>query len=344
MGEQELGPVESYFAKALKANGKNVNYINIHNLYSSYLRNTAKYSHRLPRKYDNKILSFHFKVVNDAVIARYLSEKPSHIFVYNDCMILPETISFFKKNGTAVITFLGDDPNYLFPAKKTFLLTVINSDKVILPDTGWINGLKMLGVKEIIYSPIGTDPEIFFKTKPPESELKKYECDFLFIGTGYFLNAWGIRRADILNELSGMNFKLFGDKLWKELFAFYPGLQKHYTEKRMLSYEVNTASNCSKIYPVVVNSGVVNGVSTRVFDCAASGIFILAEYRSDIEMLFPGNEVVCFKSKTELKEKAMYYLKNEKERNELSENLRKIVLQKYTLTHSVRDILGQIQN
>jgi Glycosyl transferases group 1/DUF based on E. rectale Gene description (DUF3880) len=342
LGEQELGPLESYFAKALKQNGKNVNYINIHKLYPDPWRNFAKYSHRMPRKYDNKIQSRYFKVVNDSLISKYNSEKPSYVFIYNDCMVLPETINYFKSNGTKIIIFLGDDPNYLFPSKKTFLLTIMSADNVILPDTGWIDGLKMLGIKRIIYSPIGTDTEVFFETLTDESQKRMYQSDFLFIGTGYFLNAWGIRRAALLNELSGMNFKLFGDRLWNEMFPFFPDLKKHFILKQLFADQVNIACNCSKIYPVVVNSGVINGVSTRVFDCIASGIFILAEYRKDIEMLFPNDSIVCFKSKDELKEKADYFLKNEKERIERSEELRKIVLQKYTINISVKNILEQI--
>lgn len=253
-------------------------------------------------------------------------------------------MNYIKANGTTVIIFLGDDANYLFPAKKTFLLTVINADYVILPDTGWIDGLRMLGVNKIIYSPIGTDTEVFFKTVPDNAHRGKFECDLLFIGTGYYLNAWGIRRAAILNELSGMNFKIFGDKYWKELFPFFPELKKHFTLQTLYAGEVNIACNCSKIYPVVVNSGVINGVSTRVFDCIASEIFILAEYRKDIDTLFPGGEVECFKSKKELKDKANYFLKNENERKERVKVLKKIVTEKYTIDISVKNILEQISS
>ncbi len=343
MGEQELGPLESYFAKALLKSGKIVNYINIHSIYPERWRKLSKYSHRLPRKYDNKIRWKYFRIVNDSLIEKYNSGKPSHIFIYNDCLVLPETINYFKANGTKVIILLGDDANYLFPAKKTFLLTVINADYVILPDTGWIEGLKMLGIDKIIYSPIGTDPEIFFKTDPSQEQRKKFECDLLFIGTGYYLNAWGIRRASILNELSGLYFKIFGDRYWKELFPFFPDLKKHFTLHSLYYEEVNIACNCSKIYPVVVNSGVINGASTRVFDCLASEIFILAEYRKDIDMLFPGGEIEYFKNKKELKDKANYFLKNDRERIERIQVLKKIILEKYTIDISVKNILEQLE-
>lgn len=342
LGEQNLGPLEFYFAKALRKNNKPVNYINIHELYPSYWKKYSPYSHRLPRRFDNAVQKKYFEIINKSVCRKYLNEKPSVIFIYNDCKLLPETVDLFKSNGTRVVVFLGDDPNYLFSGKKTFLLTVMKADYVILPDTGWIEGLKMIGIKNIIHSPAGTDTDIFYKFNPDEKEIEKYGTDILFIGTGYFLNSWGIRRAAILNELCGMNMKIFGDKCWNELFPFYPDLKNHFICEPLSAKDVNTACNCAKIYPVAVNAGVVNGISTRVFDCIASGIFVIAEYRKDLELFFKEGELIYYKNKYELKDKAEYFLKNENEMKEISENAGKIVLEKYTLDISVKNILEQI--
>lgn len=342
LGEQELGPLELYFAKALKKNNRNVNYINIHKLYPAYWKKYTPYSHRLPRKYDNAIQKKYFKIINDALINKFFNEKPNVVFIYNDCKLLPGTLDLFKKNGVKLIVFLGDDPNYLFAGKNTFLLTVMKSDFVILPDTGWIEGLRMLGINNIIHSPVGTDCDTFFKANPTKEQINKYSADVLFIGTGYFLNSWGIRRAAILNELCGFNFKIFGDKLWYDLFEYFPDLKKHFINQPLSAEEVNIACNCAKIYPVAVNAGVINGVSTRIFDCMASGIFVIAEYRKDLEMFFKEGEIIFYKSKSELRDKTEYFLKNDKERNDIADNARRIVLDKYTLDKSVNKILSQI--
>lgn len=342
LGEQDLGPLEMYFAKALKKNNKKAAYHNIHSLYPSYWKKFSPYSHRFPRNLDNAVQKKYFSVINCALIEKYQTEKPAFIFIYNDCKLIPETIRFFRKNGSKVIIFLGDDPNYLFSDKKLFLLNVMEADYVILPDTGWIDGLKMIGVENIIYSPMGTDTDTFYKITPDESDLEKFGSDILFVGTGYFLNSWGLRRAEILNELTGFNLKIFGDKLWYELFPYYPDLKNHFTCEPLSADKVNIACNCSSIYPVAVNSGVINGVSTRIFDCMASGIFVLAEYRKDLELIFDDTEIVYYKNKKELKEKAEYYLKNKREMNEISGNARKKVIEKYTLDVSVKNILEQI--
>ena len=342
LGEQNLGPLEFYFAEALKKNGFNVNYFNIHELYNNNWKKLNGYSHRFPRKYDNLIHDKYLKVVNDAIIKKYSEEKPSHIFIYNDCKVLPATIDLFKKNGTRIIVFLGDDPNYLLPGKKTFVLNVMKADAVITPDTGWIDNLKMLGIKKIIFSPVGTDASVFYPLDPDENSLRKYKCDVIFIGTGYYMNSWGIKRAAVLNAISDLDLKLFGDRSWHELFRYFPALKGKYTEQSLNSKEVNIACNCSKIYPVTVNSGIVNGVTTRVFDCMASGIFTISEYKKDFDSLFTDNEAITFKSIAELKDKTEYYLKNENERKELTQRARETVLKKYTLETLVKNITGQI--
>lgn len=342
LGEQNLGPHELYFADALKKIGRSVNYINIHLLYPAYRKKFSGYSHRFPRKIDNSVQNNYCRLINDQLIKLYKTEKPNCIFIYNDCRVLPATLDYFKKNGTKIIIFLGDDPNYLFNSKKTFLLTVMKADSVIVPDTGWIEGLKMLDLKNIIFSPIGTNPEIFHPVETSDEQKKKYGSEIIFIGTGYYLNSWGIKRAALLNELSGMNLKIFGDRQWEDLFPFFPDLKKHFINEPLSSKEVNAACCCSEIYPVTVNSGVVNGVSTRVFDCISSGIFVIAEYKKDIDQLFPGNEVVCFRSKSELKKKVLYYLGNKSEMKDHIQRSAETVRKKYTLEILVRGILEQI--
>ena len=343
LGEQRHGPLEKYFAKALSKAGKSVSYINIHDTYPDYVLKLSGYIHRLPRKLGNTAERNFLKRVNSGIIKRYFKEKPSHIIIYNDCRILPETLKLFKQNGTNITVFLGDDPNYYIHGKKFFLFTVMYADSVITTDTGWIDGLRMVGVRKIIYSPLGTDTETFHHITPSDEDRRKYGCDVLFVGKGYYLNGNGIRRATLLNELTDFNMKIFGGDDWKDLFYYFPKLEKHYVPGWLPAEKVNVACNCAKLYPVLMQAGVRNGVSTRVYDCIASGIFILAEYKKDIETLFPDGEIVMFKSKYELKELTGYYLGHEKEMKDHVEKARELVLSKYTIEQSVKEILEQIK-
>lgn len=343
LGEQRHGPLERYFAKALIKAGKKVSYINIHDTYPYYILKLSGYFHRFPRKLNNAADKKYLNYINTIIVKKFKEEKPSNIIIYNDCRILPGTLEFFKNNGSKITVLLGDDPNYYIHGKKYFLFTVIHADSVITTDTGWIDGLKLVGIKNIIYSPLGTDPETFFPMTSSEADRKKYGCDVLFVGKGYYLNGNGIRRATILNELTDFNMKIFGGSDWKDLFYHFPNLKKHHVPGWLAADKVNVACNCAKLYPVLMQAGVRNGVSTRVYDCTASGIFILSEYKKDIETLFPNGEIIMFKSKYELKNLVGYYLKHEDEMKDHVNKARELVLSKYTIEQSVKEILNQIE-
>ena len=343
LGEQRLGPLERYFAKALRKAGKKVSYISIYDLYPDYISKLSGYFYRFPRKLGNAAERKFLNYINSIIVKKYKEEKPSNIIIYNDCRILPNTLEFFKKSGSKITVLLGDDPNYYIHGKKYFLFTVMHADSVISTDTGWIDGLRLVGVKNIIYSPLGTDPETFFPMTPSNDDRKKYGCDVLFVGKGYYLNGNGIRRTTILNELTDFNMKIFGGNDWKDLFYHFPDLKKHHVQGWLNADKVNIACNCAKLYPVLMQAGVRNGVSTRVYDCTASGIFIISEYKKDIETLFPNGEIVTFKSKYELKDLVKYFLTHEDEMKDRVKKARELVLSKYTIERSVKEILNQIE-
>ena len=68
----------------------------------------------------------------------------------------------------------------------------------------------------------------------------------------------------------------------------------------------------------------------------------MAEYKSDLDLLFPDGEIESFKDRDELRKKAEYFLANEDEMKERTSKAREIILKKYTLNKLVGDILEQI--
>ncbi|MEZ4689418.1 MAG: hypothetical protein R3A12_04260 [Ignavibacteria bacterium] len=77
----------------------------------------------------------------------------------------------------------------------------------------------MLGIKKIIFSPVGTDASVFYPLDPDENSLRKYKCDVIFIGARLLHEFMGIKRAAVLNAISYLDLKLFENRSWHELFS-----------------------------------------------------------------------------------------------------------------------------
>jgi spore maturation protein CgeB len=87
--------------------------------------------------------------------------------------------------------------------------------------------------------------------------------------------------------------------------------------------------NSVDIYLGIGNPLLVNGITQRIFECAAAGCFQIAEYKKDLSDAF-GNKIVTFRTLPELKEKIIYYLANEKERKELAGTTREHVVSNFS--------------
>jgi spore maturation protein CgeB len=82
-------------------------------------------------------------------------------------------------------------------------------------------------------------------------------------------------------------------------------------------------------------------VNNRVFDCFASGGFLLSDYRDDMQEIFPDFwEEITFRSTQEMNEKIDYYLANPVKREELTQKAQEIVLTEHTYQNRAKYIAG----
>lgn len=84
-------------------------------------------------------------------------------------------------------------------------------------------------------------------------------------------------------------------------------------------------------------------VNNRVFDCFASGGFLLSDYKEDMKEIFPDFwEEITFRNIEEMNRKIDYFLQHQKEREELTARAAQIVLDSHTYLNRAREILEMV--
>lgn len=315
---------------------------------ADYINSTAKWKnqvnsqvYRFPYQLREKWVKYYLTQINNKVLQQFYEVKPDMVLVYNDAQLLPETVVEMRKNSR-VVFFLGDNPFYSW-RKYYFIEVLMEADHVFVPDSFWMEQLQMLGMKNTSFEVVGSDDDLFFRMEPTLEQKAKYSHDLFFIGTTYS-TSWGYKRALFLSKFTDLDIAIYGKDNWFKWFKYFPELKKRFVvEDQYISYELlNTICNCCKIYPVDANPGVLNGLHTRIFDCIASGIMPLVEYRKDVEFVFENVDLPVIRNYNESKELAQYYLAHEDKRLEVIENLRKLTLTKYRPEYATQRMLDRI--
>ena len=228
----------------------------------------------------------YYQSINDRYLDLILKEKPDLILIYNNQFFLPKTLERIK-NNCQIVFYLGDNPLW----SKTFdynLEILKYSDLTLSPDSYWMKELSSIGMPNIVSDFIGYSSKIFFPVKNISDKMKlKYKSDLLFIGTNY-RDASGFKRTLFFNSFQGLNLKIFGGQEWSKWLTSFPNLKKRFNliESRISNKELNIAINCCKVYPIEQNTGIVNGIHTRVFETIGAGSLPVVEWSKDIDAVF----------------------------------------------------------
>lgn len=296
----------------------------------------------LPKKLTKYWKVNYYKLINKKYLEIFNAEKPDLVMIYNNQFVYPETIIQFKKKAKLVF-FLGDNP--LWSKTFDYNLTILkDADLVISPDSHWQFELTMLGIQNVVCDHIGYSKKRFFPVEfVPEEIRKKYESDLLFIGRNYSGSS-GYKRAMFLNSFTGMNLKVFGTKEWRQWLPYFPELNCHFVfmPGRISNEELNFAINCTKIYPIDQNAGIINGIHLRTFETIGSGALPLVEWRKDLDDVF-GGLLPVIKNYSESKEIADYYLNSNASRIKTIDALRKHVEANYCPACYVKRLIERLE-
>ncbi len=303
-----------------------LNYSVYHHDYRLYLHNWKQKLNvqifRFPFSVRDKWDEYFFNGINNKHLEIFEREQPDIVFIYNNECLLPETLQYFKSQNVKLVFFLGDSP-YFTPTNKYYMHLLFYADLVISPDSFWAEQLKLLGVKNVIVDFPGYDESLLEFRNPTGVEKEKYSIDVLFVGTGY-VDTWGYKRALFASQFSRLNLQVYGTKHWQKWFIFFPELKPKFQlmSQRMSLEKLIILSKCAKIYPVDANPAILNGLHLRVFDCIASGVLPIVEYRKDLDTFFKKEPLPIIHDYSQAESLAKYYISHDAERQNKLARLR----------------------
>ncbi len=203
-------------------------------------------------------------------------------------------------------------------------------------DRHYVNEFKKLGIEKSYYCPIAANIRRFKKFPRNDDDAQRFGADVSFVGS------YTLKRELILRPLldAGLDLVIWGydwDKAADPRFrAANRGVADNQTE-------LVKVYNYSKVnINITVDQGI-SSLNMRVFDCIASGGFLVSDYKSDFDELFDKDEVVTYKRNTELPGIVKYYLEHEDERIAMARKARKKVLAEHNYAKRVEFIVKTME-
>lgn len=267
------------------------------------------------------------KEMNEKFLEVVKEEKPDFIYlwlIYDEFNI--ETLKKVKEVSpkTRLVNFFGDD-DVLFDNYSRYYALFI--DYPLASHKLYFEKYKEEGIENVFFS-CGVNT----RDLRPMGVEKEY--DVTFIGTPMG------DRAEFIKHLfeNGIKLRIYGAG-WEK----YPELKEIYGGKLPQS-EMTKVINQSKInLSFTKNYAGKPGFKARVFEICACRAFVLSEYfEGYLEFLKDKKEINMFQTKEELLEKVKYFLKNEKEREAISDRAYKKVIENYAQQKEFRRIFEEI--
>jgi spore maturation protein CgeB len=202
------------------------------------------------------------------------------------------------------------------------------------------------GHEHVWQLPLATAPEVFF----PKEVHGKYKSDICIVGFPY---PERIRYVQRLLQNNSYKIQVVG-KWTNALYRFrqHQNLKIHegWVEPKMVADFYNGAKivlNTHRPFDLQQNMNRLGikgkGINNRTFDVASCASFQLIEYKEDLKDHFnEDQEIVSFKSFSQLQEKIHYYIVAEDERKKIANKARERVLKNHTFEKRLEQMISLI--
>jgi spore maturation protein CgeB len=288
----------------------------------------------------NLIIKAYLNKENNDFFAIVSKEKPDLLFVIKGDNILPATMERIKKIlPSPIVGYAWDEPFYAHDnvqddyRRSNLKGCIHHYDLFFVFDPFYIDEIKKQGAKKVHHLPLATNPDRYKDILVTEENKYNAGYDICFIGLPFE------NRVEMFESLRDYNLGVFGDD-WIKYFILKGKKIPSYYKGKAFGATVNKIYLSSKIVLNIHHPQSIESLNTRTFDIPACGAFEMVDYKKNIEKHFEiDKEIVTFNSRSELRSKIDFYLKNDDLRRDISERGKKRVLKEHTWVNRARDIV-----
>jgi spore maturation protein CgeB len=247
--------------------------------------------------------------------------------------IYPDTIDIVKCYVKFIVNWNTDDLFNRLNSSKYILSSIDKYDIHFTPRMHLKDEYIAKGAKEIKRVNWYFKAELAILKYP---DVNSFESDIRFIGS------MSKYRRNFLNHLSDLNCEVYGwgwKKVNSKVSSNSFSLHSPVGQKRMIELFKTTKINVNIM--TLENRDKTN---LRLFDIPSVGGFQLCERTDEVIDIFrEDKEIVCFSSGEELRDKCLFYINNDRLRNQIAKaGFERVIKGNFTLKDSVGQILKEI--
>jgi spore maturation protein CgeB len=293
------------------------------------------------KKVDNYILNLISEKYNSAILEEVKSYKPDLFLMINEVGLRPETVEEIRKMCNPImVCWVADNPFDSF-RYKYFPMNLKYFDYLFLGDMIWYQNVMNVAPKARISQLIGAfEPDITDSISISDDERAQLTNRLSFVGTAYGTKVEGVYRVSILDQVSDLGLRIWGDGDWNLRFKYYPNLKDKYNGRVEELEDLYKIYKLSKINLNIPNPQVFTSFQSRVFEIASVKGFQIIDHRSDLEKYFSPSSYVSFKSISDLRDKIKFFIENPSDRERYVNEMYKEIIAKHSYHHRVKEMLN----
>lgn len=280
-------------------------------------------------------------VMNALLIKRAVKVKPDIVWIDKGMYINAKTLKRIKRLTKAFMLSETAD-NMLISGNNTkdFVYAIKEYDLMVTDKNPEIVDYVKYGAKHVLSVHKGFYPTIHRPIALTIEERKIYDTDVVFCGVAEK------DRAESLAYLikNGINVKIWGNpRSWKKMEC-HPILLPHISQKAVWWEDYAKALNGAKIALCFLRHISRDKQTQRTFELPACQVMTIAERTADHKRFFEEDkEMVFFSNNEELLDKVKYYLKHDRQREDIAKAGRgRCVDSDYTYVARYTKILNKI--